>query len=124
MPQPCGGRVPTMSMLVKPAFCSWVHSRARQQPGEPVIESPSGMIRTGPAAVAGVGGRKITRATVTSTAVRIARQPDSLGIIDQLLSHASGRIWERSQNRRHIVNRASPTVSMMGAVGGNPRVAV
>ena len=28
-------------------LCSWFQSSARQQPGEPVIESPSGMMRTG-----------------------------------------------------------------------------
>jgi hypothetical protein len=48
-PQPCGGSVPTKSMLVKPVFCSLFQSSARQQPGEPVIESPSGMIRAGAA---------------------------------------------------------------------------
>jgi hypothetical protein len=37
-------------MFVKPLLCKRFHNRARQQPGDPVIESPRGMIRTGVAA--------------------------------------------------------------------------
>ena len=39
--------VPTKSMFVTPAVCSCVHRYARQQPGAAVMESPSGMMRTG-----------------------------------------------------------------------------
>jgi hypothetical protein len=60
-----------MSMLVKPVACSRCHSSARQQPGEPVIESPSGMIRTG-AALAGPAGATTKNATANRTVPRNA----------------------------------------------------
>src|SRR2546421_263792 len=37
-------------MLVYPVVCRWCQRMARQQPGPAVMESPSGMIRTGVAA--------------------------------------------------------------------------
>ena len=60
-PQPWAGSVPTKSTSVWPACCNFCQSRARQHPGEPVIESPSGItltVRPGGGAVVGglVGG--------------------------------------------------------------------
>lgn len=67
-PHPWAGSVPTMSMLVKPPFCSLFHNRARQQPGDPVIESPRGMIRTGAASA----GRATSNPSTTSRAATTA----------------------------------------------------
>src|SRR5690349_18324920 len=38
--------VPTKSTPVYPVLCNWLQSSCRQHPGEPVIESPSGITRT------------------------------------------------------------------------------
>jgi hypothetical protein len=53
-------------MLVSPADCSRFHSRARQQPGDPVMESPSGMMRTG--SMADAAGRTARTTTDATTA--------------------------------------------------------
>src|SRR6185503_4552520 len=62
--QPCGGKVPTGSKLVWPALLSSFHRIARQQPGEPVIESPRAMILVA-AAWVGVAGRRPSNAAAT-----------------------------------------------------------
>ena len=59
-------------MSVWPVLCSRFHSSARQQPGEPVIESPSGMIRTGVAALA-LGTVATAKATAAASMVSTAK---------------------------------------------------
>jgi hypothetical protein len=73
-----------------PALCSRVHSSARQQPGEPVIESPSGMTRTGVAACA-AGNDRAVMTTMTDAVSRPASAAwtDLLSTVDLLTSRVT-----------------------------------
>lgn len=101
--------MPTKSMFVCPAFCNWFHSTARQQPGEPVIESPSGMMRTGSAAVCAALGAAMAGDARVRGASRAAGRP------------RSGMIGKREPSRREmrVLRMMFPSPSEMGALPGN-----
>jgi hypothetical protein len=63
-------------MFVMPLLVSRCQSRARQQPGEPVIESPSAMIRTGVAAWATLPGPNAMNPAATRSAAHVASRAD------------------------------------------------
>src|SRR5882672_4343038 len=68
-----------MSMLVKPVCWRCCQSSARQQPGEPVMESPSGIIRIGVAACA-LGTTAIAKAITVAKTANTARTAGLLSI--------------------------------------------
>ncbi|CAM5367928.1 hypothetical protein SPURM210S_08440 [Streptomyces purpurascens] len=99
-PQPCVGSVPTKSMSLYPLFTSRFHNTARQQPGEPVIESPSGMTRTGSAAGAAVARGATVRPRGRS---RVARRPRTVTI-------------RKCGDERRVLRMVVPSLGEVGAL--------
>jgi hypothetical protein len=86
-------------MLVNPLFSSICQRRARQHPGEPVIESPSGMMRTGAvctdSAVVTTAGFPLMAAMAVTNAATTARTADLLNM-RQALTLPRGHVNERA----------------------------